>query len=69
MIVVSDPFHLARSERLFEAAGFDVQTAPADDWYYSPQSRRYYRLREVVALAVHRLSGEIPLVGEMVGRV
>ncbi len=63
VIVVSDPFHLARSGRLFAAAGFDVQTAPADDWYYSSQSRRYYRVREVVALAVHGLSGEIPLVG------
>lgn len=60
VIVVSDPFHLARSGRLFAASGFEAQTAPANDWYYRPETRRFYRVREVVALAVHGLSGELP---------
>jgi uncharacterized SAM-binding protein YcdF (DUF218 family) len=60
-IVVSDPFHLWRSALLFAAAGLDVQTAATDDSYFSPQSRRFYRLREVAGLVAQTLLREIPL--------
>jgi uncharacterized SAM-binding protein YcdF (DUF218 family) len=59
-IVVSDPFHLWRSALLFRAEGLAVQTAGTDDRYFTTRSRRYYRGREVVALFMQTLSGEIP---------
>ncbi len=61
VIVVSDPFHLRRSALLFATEGLAVQTAGTDDRYFSPQSRRYYRLREVAALIVQMGLREIPL--------
>ena len=61
VIVVSDPFHLWRSALLFAAEGFAVQTAATDDRYFTARSRRYYRLREMAALFVQTVIGEIPL--------
>lgn len=61
VIVVSDPFHLWRSALLFAAEGFAVQTAATDDRYFTARSRRYYRLREMAALFVQTMIGEIPL--------
>lgn len=60
VIVVSDPFHLARSAGLFAAQGFAVQTAGSHDSYYSSQGRRYYRTREVAALFVQAINRELP---------
>lgn len=60
IIVVSDPFHLARSAGLFTAGGFSVQTAGSNDYYYSPRGHRYYRTREVAALFVQAINGELP---------
>lgn len=60
VIVVSDPFHLARTALLFRAAGLVVQTAATDDWYFSARSRRYYRAREMAAVFVRILRGELP---------
>lgn len=60
VIVVSDPFHLRRSALLFAAAGLAVQTAGTDNRSFSPQNRRYYRLREVAALLVQTGRREIP---------
>lgn len=61
VIVVSDPFHLWRSALLFVAEGLAVQTAATDDRYFTRRSRRYYRGREVAALIVQTVRGEIPL--------
>lgn len=61
VIVVSDPFHLARSARMFRAEGLAVWTAGTDDRYFSPRSRRYYRAREAAALIVQTANGEVPL--------
>lgn len=61
VIVVSDPFHLWRSALLFAAEGLHVQTAATHDRYFSPQSRRFYRLREVAGLAAQTMLREIPL--------
>jgi uncharacterized SAM-binding protein YcdF (DUF218 family) len=61
VIVVSDPFHLWRTALMFLAEGFAVQRAASDDRYYTAQSRRFYRLREMAALCVQTVSGEIPL--------
>ena len=61
VIVVSDPFHLWRSALLFRAEGLAVQTAATDDRYFSARSRRYYRVREMAALIVQTVNGEIPL--------
>jgi uncharacterized SAM-binding protein YcdF (DUF218 family) len=61
VIVVSDPFHLWRSTLLFAAEGLRVQTAATDDSYFSPRSRRFYRLREVAGLVAQTLIREIPL--------
>ncbi len=60
VIVVSDPFHLARSAALFTAQGFAVQIAGTQDEYFSRQGRRHYRLREVAALFVQTMNGELP---------
>lgn len=60
VIVVSDPFHLTRSAALFAAQGFAVQTAGTQDAYFSRQGRRHYRLREVAALFVQTVNGELP---------
>lgn len=60
VIVVSDPFHLARTALLFRAAGLVVQTAATDDRYFSARSRRYYRAREMAAVFVRILRGELP---------
>lgn len=60
VIVVSDPFHLRRTALLFLAEGFAVQTAAADDRYYTARSRRFYRAREMAALFVQTVAGEIP---------
>jgi uncharacterized SAM-binding protein YcdF (DUF218 family) len=61
VIVVSDPFHLWRTALIFVAEGFAVQTAGADDRYYTARSRRFYRGREMAALFVQTVAGEIPL--------
>jgi len=61
VIVVSDPFHLWRTALLFIAEGFAVQTAATNDRYYTARSRRFYRLREMAALCVQTVTGEIPL--------
>jgi len=61
VIVVSDPFHLWRSALLFVAEGFTVRTAATDDRYYTARSRRFYRGREMAALFVQTVTGEIPL--------
>ena len=61
VIVVSDPFHLRRAALLFAAEGFAVQTAATDDRYFTARSRRYYRVREMAALFVQTVIGEIPL--------
>ena len=61
VIVVSDPFHLARTALLFVAEGFVVQTAATDDRYFTARSRRFYRVREMAALFVQTVTGEIPL--------
>ncbi len=61
VIVVSDPFHLWRSALMFAAEGFAVQTAATDDRYFTARSRRFYRLREMAALFVQTVIGEIPL--------
>ena len=60
VIVVSDPFHLWRSALLFMAEGFTVRTAATDDRYYTTRSRRFYRGREIAALFVQTVTGEIP---------
>lgn len=61
VIVVSDPFHLWRTALLFVAEGFTVRTATTDDRYYTARSRRFYRGREMAALFVQTVTGEIPL--------
>jgi uncharacterized SAM-binding protein YcdF (DUF218 family) len=61
VIIVSDPFHLWRTALLFLAEDFAVQTAATDDRYYTARSRRYYRMREMAALFVQTVAGEIPL--------
>lgn len=61
VIVVSDPFHLRRTAMLFRAEGLRVQTAATDDRYFGPRSRRFYRFREVAALLIETINGEIPL--------
>jgi uncharacterized SAM-binding protein YcdF (DUF218 family) len=61
VIIVSDPFHLWRTALMFLAEGFAVQRAATDDRYYAARSRRYYRLREMAALFVQTVAGEIPL--------
>lgn len=61
VIVVSDPFHLWRSALMFLAEGFAVQRAATDDRYFTAQSRRFYRLREMAALFVQTTTGEISL--------
>jgi uncharacterized SAM-binding protein YcdF (DUF218 family) len=61
VIIVSDPFHLWRTALLFLKEGFAVQTAATDDRYYTARSRRYYRMREMAALFVQTVAGEIPL--------
>ncbi len=60
VIVVSDPFHLWRTMLMFLDEGFSVQTAATDDRYYSERSRRFYRGREMAALFVQTVIGEIP---------
>ncbi len=59
LIVVSDPFHLQRSAWLFAARGMAVQTAGTDDCYFSPRSRRFYRLRELAGIVIQGLNGEL----------
>jgi uncharacterized SAM-binding protein YcdF (DUF218 family) len=61
VIVVSDPFHLWRTALMFLAEGFAVQRAATDDRYFTTQGRRFYRGREVAALFVQTVSGEISL--------
>lgn len=61
VIIVSDPFHLRRAALMFLTEGFAVQTAATDDRYFTAQSRRYYRMREMAALFVQTVAGEIPL--------
>lgn len=57
ILVVSDPFHIARGETMAEALGMEAFGSPTRS---SPISRRpfvetVYVLREVVSLTVHRL--------------
>ena len=61
VIVVSDPFHLWRTALMFVMEGFTVRTAATDDRYYTTRSRRFYRGREMAALFVQTVTGEIPL--------
>ena len=61
VIVVSDPFHLWRTALMFVTEGFTVRTAATDDRYYTTRSRRFYRGREMAALFVQTVTGEIPL--------
>lgn len=57
IIVVSDPFHIARAKAMAEALGLEAYGSPTRS---SPISRRpvtetIYVLREVVSLTVHRV--------------
>lgn len=37
ILLVTDPFHMARARAVFEQAGFEVLPAPADPWTGAPQ--------------------------------
>lgn len=53
VIVATDPFHTVRAGVMFENEGLQVHTEPTDDIYYNDRTRRFYTLREAVALAAY----------------
>lgn len=55
VLVVSDPFHLARSRLVFRDQGLTVSTGATRDSYYSAPTRSLYVLREVTALYAYLL--------------
>jgi uncharacterized SAM-binding protein YcdF (DUF218 family) len=50
VLIVSDPFHLARAEELFRCEGLRVSLAGTDEHYYTPQKRLRLRLHEALGL-------------------
>jgi len=58
--LVSDPWHLARSKRLFRVAGMtDVRQSPAlnSPAWTDPEKRDYYMTRETISLLFYTLLG------------
>jgi len=58
--IVSDPWHLARSRRLFEVAGVtDVRQSPAlnSPAWLDEDKRNKYMIRETVSFLFYKLTG------------
>lgn len=65
ILLVTDPYHMARARRLFERAGVAVRPAPAHDTpdpAETPQTRLALMSRvaqEILAIAYYRVAGHI----------